>query len=243
MDSVGRIVDAVRDSERPLTKAELEKVAGKRGFKHALAEALRTGDVHEHPKIGKAGVKFWREPWQPDGRILEVCDKAPATMVDLAKKVPVAKPRLEETVRKLEAEGKLKRTHKFAGGNVKPGTRFATREAGRAVLNQAIAALKAYYGEEAPDDQATVDDEATLKDHLQALETRADVPVAIEKLRRRSGLNKQSFDRAVIELYRKGAVALYRHDAPFLISEEQRNELVTDGEDRYYVGISWTEPR
>lgn len=243
MDSVGRIVDAVRDSERPLTRKELLKRAGKIGFDDALEQALRSGAIHQHPTLGRTGIKYWREPWEPDGRILELCGTAPATMPQLARKVRAPKQRVEEAVGKLEAEGKLKRIHTFKGSNVTPGSRFATRDASRAALNKAIAALEAYYGEQAPDDQPEVDDEATVKEHLQALETRADVPVAIEKVRRRSGLDKQRFDRAVIELYRKGVVALYRHDAPFLISEEQRNELVTDGEDRYYVGISWTEPR
>jgi hypothetical protein len=75
---------------------------------------------------------------------------------------------------------------------------------------------------------------------LRALEAREAVAVVIADVWRKSGLPKDRFDRAVLDLYRKGAIVLHRHDAPFVISEEQRNELLNDGEGRYYVGVSWT---
>ena len=77
---------------------------------------------------------------------------------------------------------------------------------------------------------------------LGKIETRTDVPVAIEKFRANTGLPKEQFDQAVMGLYANGKVRLYRHDAPYLLSDAERNMLVHDPERNiFYNGISWPE--
>jgi hypothetical protein len=51
-------------------------------------------------------------------------------------------------------------------------------------------------------------------------------------------LEKQLFDRAVLELARQGRLSLHRHDFPSSLSPAERDELVTDGAGAYYVGMA-----
>lgn len=57
-------------------------------------------------------------------------------------------------------------------------------------------------------------------------------------LRTAANLPKHVFDQMVLELARSGIVALHRHDFPSSLSEEKRDELVTDGKGNYFVGIA-----
>jgi hypothetical protein len=57
-------------------------------------------------------------------------------------------------------------------------------------------------------------------------------------LRRAAGIEKPQFDRAVLELARQGRVSLHRHDYPASLSDAERDELVSDGDGGYYVGLA-----
>jgi hypothetical protein len=225
--------------------AALRKGVGKQGFDDALAGALRAGFIFEHPKA--RGRTFWREPWRPETRIVELCGKKPLTLSDLGRQIrALPKNQLDEAVRGLMADGKLAPVHKFLGSGPRRGSRFATPAVCRQMLQKTVHELVDYYssvGVKADiTEQSTVtaSDEDRVTAGLRALEAREAVAVVIADVWRKSELPKERFDRAVLELYRKGVVVLHRHDAPFLVSEEARNELLTDGAGRYYVGISWT---
>lgn len=52
------------------------------------------------------------------------------------------------------------------------------------------------------------------------------------------GSAKDVFDRAVLYLYEARRVYLDRHDHPSLLSDSEREELVSDGAGNYYTGIT-----
>lgn len=49
---------------------------------------------------------------------------------------------------------------------------------------------------------------------------------------------KDVFDRAVLSLYEARRVYLDRHDRPSILSDSEREELVSDGAGNYYTGIT-----
>ena len=63
-------------------------------------------------------------------------------------------------------------------------------------------------------------------------------PVAVSLLRRESGLPKDAFDRACLELAGEGRVYMAPHDHALRLPESQRRELVTDGKGNYFVSFS-----
>ena len=62
--------------------------------------------------------------------------------------------------------------------------------------------------------------------------------VAARNLRRAAKLDKHEFDRAVLELARNGRLTLHRHDFATSLSATERDELVSDGEGTFYVGMA-----
>lgn len=65
-------------------------------------------------------------------------------------------------------------------------------------------------------------------------------PILLRELRWRLApwLPKEQFDRAVFQLAERGTVHLQRHDFPSSLSEEERQQLVTDGRGNYFLGIT-----
>jgi len=57
-------------------------------------------------------------------------------------------------------------------------------------------------------------------------------------LRRAVQMEKTQFDRTVLELAQQGRLSLHRHDYPAGLSAAERDELVTDGNGSYYVGVA-----
>ena len=62
--------------------------------------------------------------------------------------------------------------------------------------------------------------------------------VGARDLRRAAGLEKGRFDRTVLDLARQGRLSLHYHDYPASLTPAERDELVTDGNGTYYVGIA-----
>jgi hypothetical protein len=62
--------------------------------------------------------------------------------------------------------------------------------------------------------------------------------IGVGELRRRAGLTKEEFDRAALALAKAGRVSLHEHDFPGSLTAERRDELITDGAGRYYVGLA-----
>ena len=52
------------------------------------------------------------------------------------------------------------------------------------------------------------------------------------------GKAKTAFDQAVLALYKEKRVYLDRHDHPMRLSDAERRDLVFDGAENYYVGIT-----
>jgi hypothetical protein len=103
------------------------------------------------------------------------------------------------------------------------GVRFAQAEPhGRAALNSSL------------------DGSVDLIALMRRIEPGADrgALVVSRDLRRVAKLEKQLFDRAVLELARQGRLSLHRHDFPSSLSPAERDELVTDGAGAYYVGMA-----
>ncbi|MDR3702122.1 MAG: hypothetical protein P4L56_20915 [Candidatus Sulfopaludibacter sp.] len=64
--------------------------------------------------------------------------------------------------------------------------------------------------------------------------------IGVSQLREELGIqlaDKAAFDAAVLGLYRQRRVYLDQHDYPLGLSEEARNQLVTDGSGNYFVVI------
>lgn len=62
--------------------------------------------------------------------------------------------------------------------------------------------------------------------------------VVTRDLRRAAGLEKSRFDQAVLDLARQGRLSLHRHDYPASLTSTERDELVTDGNGTYFVGVA-----
>jgi len=62
--------------------------------------------------------------------------------------------------------------------------------------------------------------------------------VGARDLRRAARLEKGQFDRTVLDLARQGRLSLHYHDYPASLTPAERDELVTDGNGTYYVGIA-----
>jgi DNA-binding MarR family transcriptional regulator len=61
--------------------------------------------------------------------------------------------------------------------------------------------------------------------------------VAARELRRAAKLGKAQFDTAALDLAREGKLSLHRHDHVNSLTQEERDELVTDGTGTYYIGM------
>lgn len=62
--------------------------------------------------------------------------------------------------------------------------------------------------------------------------------VVTRDLRRAAGLEKTRFDHTVLDLARQGRLSLHRHDYPASLTSTERDELVTDGNGTYFVGVA-----
>jgi hypothetical protein len=62
--------------------------------------------------------------------------------------------------------------------------------------------------------------------------------VVSRDLRRAARLEKETFDRTVLDLARQGRLSLHRHDYPASLTAAERDDLVTDGAGTYYVGVA-----
>lgn len=62
--------------------------------------------------------------------------------------------------------------------------------------------------------------------------------IGARDLRRAAQIEKQQFDRAVLELAREGRLSLHRHDFVASLTRDEQDDLVTDGQGAYYVGIA-----
>lgn len=85
-------------------------------------------------------------------------------------------------------------------------------------------------------EQAKVDLVALMKQIEPAAERGA--LVGARDLRRAANLQKLEFDQAVLALARQSRLSLHHHDYASSLSQVERDELVTDGNGKFYVGMA-----
>ncbi len=86
---------------------------------------------------------------------------------------------------------------------------------------------------------ADADKEVVLNTLLQiASEHRPGTLLLTANVRKRTTLDKASFDSAAIALSRDGKVVLHNHDHPAALPESERELLVSDGRDIFYIGMA-----
>ncbi|MCP4108031.1 MAG: hypothetical protein GY749_21210 [Desulfobacteraceae bacterium] len=66
---------------------------------------------------------------------------------------------------------------------------------------------------------------------------RQQAPISIPKLRNSLDLSKKIFDQSIIGLCTQGKVFLNKHAHPVQMNEEEREQMVADGQGNYYVVI------
>ena len=57
-------------------------------------------------------------------------------------------------------------------------------------------------------------------------------------VREESGLDKESFDRAAVELFKEDKIVLHHHDFAQSLSQEQRDDLIKSPKGTYFAGIA-----
>jgi hypothetical protein len=62
--------------------------------------------------------------------------------------------------------------------------------------------------------------------------------VGARDLRRAAQLEKTVFDNAVLDLARQGRLSLHRHDYPSSLSQMERDDLITDGNGTFFIGVA-----
>ncbi|MDB5386811.1 MAG: uncharacterized protein JWM11_2457, partial [Planctomycetaceae bacterium] len=112
----------------------------------------------------------------------------------------------------------------------------------RQTLMQLIEDAGIVFGDSAlPNDSAAVDstdfDVIGLMKRLEPGAERGAL-VGARELRRAAQIEKSRFDTAVLGLARQGKLSLHRHDYPTSLTQDERDDLVTDGAGTYYVGLA-----
>lgn len=199
------------DAKGSQTEAQLRKLAkglSDTQFQQLRDAAISAGEMCRHPAIGKVKKELF------------------------GRKPPSAEPYLREVGNQLSklvpellganfTQDELRRT--LVQLIEAAGIRFAAAEATRG-----LAASTAPDG--SPD----------LLALMRRIEPGADrgALVVSRDLRRAARIDKESFDRAVLALARQGKLSLHRHDFASSLTPTERDELVTDGQGTYYVGVA-----
>ena len=86
---------------------------------------------------------------------------------------------------------------------------------------------------------AAVDAKQAVLDAFWRVARKHGSPVAPAKVRRESGLPKDAFDQAAVELMREGVIYMAEHDHAGRLTDAERAELVYGGEheSEYFPGV------
>ncbi|MGQ0633702.1 MAG: hypothetical protein ACT4QC_03750 [Planctomycetaceae bacterium] len=204
------------DAHGPQTATKLKKAA--RGlsdehFEQVLQRLMAEGAVYRHPPIGKSKTE-----------LLGSRPPAPAAYLhDVA-------TQLQKVVEQLRAAR-------------------VPRDELRRALVELVASAGVPLDGAASLRGATQPDKEPAKVDLLALMKRLDAGaergalVGAGALRRAANLDKVQFDGLVLELARQGRLSLHRHDFAASLSAFEREELVTDGQGTYFVGMAIRQSR
>jgi len=260
--TLAQSLESLRRSERPLTAREIARAIPRssRPDPGAIEELLRHDGraVQWPPKTASAPPRYWmRRPREvAAAALIEAVANAALSASDLQKKLARHAARFSAAQRRelvesllpaLAAEKKVF-VHP-APGKGKPAYGSRPPEAARYVgkLRKELEALAASLA------SAGITREQLL-DALRASPASAPAAaplaarvteylksrpggIGVGQLRDELGVGKAEFDQAVLDLYRQQRVYLDRHDWPMGLSQEARDQLVSDGAGNYYVVI------
>ncbi len=205
------IIKALND-KGPQSESALKKAAkglGDGDVRQIIQTAIAASEIWRHPPIGKSKRElFGTKPPAPEPYLRATGDQLVKVVAQLVL-ANVPQDQLRRAlVQLVEATG----------------------------ISFGSAALSAPVKPALPLDAAPID----LIGLIRHIEPRADrgALVGSRDLRRAAKLEKQSFDRSVLELARQGRLSLHRHDYATSLSPAERDELVTDGAGTYYVGMA-----
>ncbi|NBW07800.1 MAG: N-acetyltransferase [Caulobacteraceae bacterium] len=91
-----------------------------------------------------------------------------------------------------------------------------------------------------PPPSPNLPDSQIVRNAMRGASGRVGEAVLVEDVRAASGLPKDRFDAAMLEASRNGDIVLHEHDAPSLLDDYKRDQMVTDGDGRTYIGVSWS---
>jgi hypothetical protein len=200
----------VLDAKGPQTETQLARVAlglSTGRFQQVLQAALAAREIWRYPAPGKTKKELFGRAAPSPEPYLRDVGRQLATIVVQLKAANVSPADLRRALVQLIESAGI------------PFTQAATSN------NESL--------------QAAVDPDVDLIGLMRRIEPAAErgALVVARDLRRAARLDKSAFDRAVLELARKGRLALHRHDYAASLSPAERDDLVTDGAGTYYVGM------
>lgn len=205
------------DAKGPQTLANLKKAAkglDDSRFQQVVQGMIAGSALWRHPPLGKAGKElFGRKPPSPEPYLREIGTQLAKSIAQLVEaKVPQEDLR-RAVVQVVEAAGVRFTASSSGANNGAPPT-------------------------DAP--RATRMEGGQLIELMKEIEPGAErgALVASRDLRRAARLEKSQFDECVLDLARQGRLSLHRHDYVASLSPVERDELVTDGNGTYYVGMA-----
>jgi hypothetical protein len=232
------ILKTAADAAQPLT---LKQFVDALPF-HKAAKAVK-GAVESLLDNLAAGSRLWKWPgkqgyWVRDpasharAALLEAASAGACSETVLARKLKAKLPRSKpkELIRQALVRGDLL----YAG---KPPLLFTKEQ-----LWEELRRAFAQSGQTPPEAPAPPADAATIARVFEEIEPRTNVLFPLARLRAAPALaafGKRRFDEGVLALFSRHQVMLHEHHAPHTLTEVERNELVFDGGERYYVGICW----
>ena len=254
--------EVLQRSDKPLSVSQIRRqLAGAYRVAPKLEPELKallatTRGVYEWPT-----ARFWsRDPKVvAETALLESAAAAPLARSALnkafaarVKGYPAAAR--NELIAELIREGRLFEDPPWGGRGVMLTATKPDAERFRRALEDAITPVLKKYALAGLDPRPLVDQICApttndlaerIFDALNAIEPRKGLVVSAHRLRRAAEFaraGKPEFDEAVMRLFAQRRVFLHDHGAPFAVSATEREELVTDGKGRYYVGIAWRDP-
>jgi hypothetical protein len=258
-EDVSHLLDAVRNSDRPVKPSELKKRGlSEKAVKSLLDQLVDDGQLHPWRKRSTA---YWYRPAEEFAAqmSLELAGERAMSRPELEKTIAnrcfklFPKAKCEAVVKKLLQSGDLKDLKD--PDNTKKKIVFAKKrpvaylEALAAHVNpflDAIEKLGARREEfieilhRRPQQDSTKDAERVFE-ALQQTQPERGVHVPVRELREHplvKDLSKEEFDAAVLQLAQQQRIDAAAHAHAAILSPEARDELVFREPDKYYVAIA-----
>jgi hypothetical protein len=243
------VAGALREAKKPVTFKALSKLlkAKEEPLRLALEAAVESGEAYRWPGRSEP---FWHLSPEEKAReaILQTAELEALSKTDLSKKAArisfgIPPKRMESYVTDLVAEKQLRAVPALSGSAklfVKPDGQQAYFAAARQFLEKKL--LKAEFSppeffKEVP--EAKTDAAALLLEAVNSLEPVKGVPVSTLRLRNHlTGMTKQNFDHAALELRKQQKVILSLHADAHNLSAEEKDTLIEGQDGNHYVAIA-----